>query len=130
MFGALLLIGLAACSPAPGGVVAEEEAAPVPVQPVSDDVRAECAKNVKRAETAGLVRKVERDLMRLTVDEPTWREMGPDGREAMMAFAVCDWFGVRLGDLASDQRVTIIGWQSGERLVSSMGGLYDGVERE
>lgn len=96
------------------------------VEPISAEQRAECKAALAKAETAGLIRKIEPSLKRVTVDETTWREIGPDARVGVMAFAACDWFGSRFADISDDQRITVVGWQSGDRLASSMGGLYAG----
>lgn len=79
-----------------------------------------------KAQSLGVVKKVEQNLSRLTVDEPSWKELGPDGRRTLMGTAACDWFGAPLTSLSDAQRVTIISWQSGDRIASSMGGTYAG----
>lgn len=108
-----------------GAVEAPSNAAPAATTLTAEQRRA-CTAPLAKAEQAGLVRKIEPSLSRITVDEPMWREIGPENRVALVGFAACNWNGVTLGDIGFDRRVTIVGWQSGQRIASSMGGLYAG----
>ena len=129
VIGAFLALAIATCDvqtsnpppPAPA-VEAVEPSAPS----LTPEEKEMCRSFMSEAQSVGVIKKVEQRLMRLTVDEPMWREMGPDGRKTLMGAAACDWFGARLSSLRDGQRVTIVGWQSGDRVASSMGGLYSG----
>lgn len=124
---ALLILGLLAfCSSLGDSSSAVKMVAPVPEPSLTQGQRAECATALANASKAGVIRKIEPNIHRITVDERAWREIGPDNRVGVMAFAACDWFGVRFAELGEGQLVTVAGWQSGERLASSMGGAYAG----
>ena len=126
---ALGVIGLLAyCSSSSGPTPEQADVADTAVatSAITAAQREECRALMARASSEGLIRKLDTGNMQMTVDEPSWRELGPEGRMGVMATASCDWFGVRTDELQEGQRVTIIGWQSGDRLASSMGGLYAG----
>ncbi len=67
---------------APRGSTAPTET-PMAQAPLTPEVRKQCAALMKQGADGGLIRKVDRGTNRLYVDEPTWREIGPDARGAV-----------------------------------------------
>lgn len=92
--------------------------------PLDAATLAGCADLLKQGEKLRVIRKTDQAAKRLYVDEPAWRELGPDARRGIAGAALCHWFGIKIGESDFDRAVMVVSWQTGERLSSVAGGFY------
>lgn len=91
---------------------------------VASETLSACSDLLRQGEATGVIRKIDRASKRLYVDQALWGELGPDGRRGVTAAALCQWFGVKIAGSDFENRVTVVGWQTGQRLSSIAGGMY------